>query len=339
VTAPIILPINVRNPGAYLAACGVVEVVGAFDAASSSTWERRLVGSGRTTLPGTACIVRTSVIETELAAALREALSCRDRWEAFRLDGRRLPLVEVGKDDPLTAVRVWIRVGGREEQFPIDHWYHRLARADDPKLKKRLQEGKSDWKFWGGQVRLHALLLGLIDSLAGAHEQSVTTITELLSSQRMVGSSLNLDAAARRGALDRGFGANEAKEETEDAAATRPALELLGAIGLSAFFPPRRIGGKDATGRPGTAGYHGESLAYCAWGVEAPLPLARLLARGTEIPGCSRLQRLVARRTEAGSKYYHRFEYARGAGSLPTVPTDHEETEEEEDGGADAGTG
>lgn len=337
-TTRIVIPIEVRNPGAYLAACGVVEVVGAFDAGSRSCWERRAIPFRDKTLSAIACVVQTSIAEEDLAAAILDALSRRERWEAFMLDGRRIALDAVGKDEPLTAVRVSVRVCERREIFAIDHWYQKLARADDPALKKRLQEGKSEWKFWGGQVRLHEALLGLIDSLRTDGEQSSGTTADLLSLQRMTGSSLNLDAAARRGALDRGFGTNEAKKATRDVTGARPALELLGAIGLSAFFPPRRIGGPDRTARSGTAGYDGRVLSYCAWAIEAPLPLARLLARGVEVPGMAPLERLAARRVEAGSKYYHRFEYARGAGAAGLVPAPTP-PEEDDDVGGDAGTG
>ncbi len=339
-TAQIIIPIEVRNPGAYLAACGVVEIIGAFDAASTSTWERRLVAFGSTNLSASVCIVQTSITEAELAVALIDALSCRVRWSASRLDGRCEPLDDVSRDEPLTAVRVSIRLGERQESFAIDHWYHRLARADDPKLKERLPEGKCVWKFWGGRMSLQKTLLGegkkpgLITSLAAKDGgPPVAGIADLLSLERRTGSSLNLDAAARRGALDRGIAANEAKRATADVAAARPALELLAAIGLSAFFPPRRVGGSREAEVHGTAGFDGERFRYCAWGVEAPLSLARLLARGVELPGAAVLDRHEAKRVSAGGKNY-RFEYARGTGLAEAALTEPEE--EDDDDRADA---
>jgi hypothetical protein len=57
-------------------------------------------------------------------------------------------------------VNGYIRIGERSEEFTIDHWYHRLARVDDPKLKDRLAEGKSAWKFWGGRMAVQKTLLG-----------------------------------------------------------------------------------------------------------------------------------------------------------------------------------
>jgi hypothetical protein len=69
------------------------------------------------------------------------------------------------------------------------------------------------------------------------------------------------------------------------------------------------------------------------WGADVPLPLARLIARGTDVAGVPVLDAFEARRVSAGGKN-HRFEYARGVGSAPDVFT---EFEEEDDAGAEAG--
>ena len=336
--AEIVIPVEVRNPGAYLAACGIVEIVGAFDAASLSHWERRSVLLGATKLSAIACIVETTIPEPELAAALVDALSSAERWEAVRLDGRRGPLQEIGRDEPLAAVQVTINIRGLREFFPIDYWYHLLARVDDAKLKDKLKEGKSVWKFWSGRMSLQKTLLGepkksgLISSLFACNGKPAPDVASLLSIEHETGSSLNLDAAARRGALDRGIAANEAKRATGDVAAARPALELLAAVGLSAFFPPRRLGGVRERGVHSTAGCDCRNLRYCAWAVESPLPIARLLARGLRVPGLRMLDELVARRVSAGGRIY-RFDYARGAGSMPATLTD---SEEEDDARTDA---
>jgi CRISPR-associated protein Csb3 len=333
VTATIVMPVETRNPGAYLAACGVVEIAGTFDPGSLSLWRRHAVTFGTASLSASACIVQTELSEKDLAAAIHAGLSDRGRWEARTLDGRRLPLGKLGKDEPLASVSVTIRVGERSEEFTIDHWYHRLARVDDTKLRDRLADGKSAWKFWGGRMAVQKTLLGeekkpgLITALRAHDDHAVGTVADLVSFERGTGSSFNLDAAARRGALDRGIAANEAKRATGDVAAARPALELLAAIGLSAFFPPRRLGGHRESGPHGTAGFDGERLRYCAWGADVPLPLARLLARGIDVPGMPVLDRFEARRATAGGKNY-RFEYARGAGSAPDVSTQFEEKEE-----------
>jgi CRISPR-associated protein Csb3 len=341
-TTTIVIPVETRNPGAYLAACGVVEIAGTFDPCSLSSWRRHAVSLGTTSLLASACAVETDLRESDLVAALHEALADRERWNARVLDGQRVSLATVGKDTPLASVSVSIRIGERCEEFTIDYWYHRLTRVDDPKLKDRLAEGKSAWKFWGGRMSVQKTLLGeqkkpgLITALPVRDDHAPSSIADLISLERATGSSFNLDAAARRGALDRGLAANEAKRGTGDVAAARPALELLAAIGLSAFFPPRRIGGHRESGPHGTAGFNGDRLRYCAWGAGAPLPLARLLARGVHVPGMQVLDRFEARRTSAGGKNY-RFEYARGVGSAPeNVPIETEE-EQDDDAGAEAG--
>jgi CRISPR-associated protein Csb3 len=342
-TERIVIPLEVRNPGAFLAGCGVVEIVSAFDTASTSHWERWSAPFGEMMLPATACVIETSIPEGEFEAAIRDGLSCRDRWDVITLNGRRLPLDKVDKDEPLTAAHVRIQVRDREEQFPVDYWYHQLPRADEEpkKLKQRLSDGKSAWKFWAGRMQLQKTLLGerrkpgLITSFAGANGSAIPgmDVATLILLERETGSSLNLDAAARPGALDRGIAANEAKRATGETAASRPALELLAAIGLSAFFPPRRLGGAgDSNGLHSTAGLvvdaqsHPLAFRYSAWAIDAPVPLARLLARGVELPGAAPLACLEARRVSAGGSNY-RFEYARGSGSAPTEPPTQMEEE------------
>ena len=336
--AEIVIPVEIRNPGAYLAACGVAEVVGAFDAGAVSRWERRPVLLGATSLSASVCIIQTGIAESQLTASLLEALSSRGRWGARRLDGRQDALQDVGTDEPLASVRVTVHINHKAEEFPIDYWYHLLARVDDAKLKDKLKEGKSAWKFWSGRMSIQKTLMGeakkpgLISGSLEINGEAPSSIASLLSVETETGSSLNLDAAVRRGALDRGIAANEAKRATGDVAAARPALELLAAIGLSSFFPPRRLGGERDRGVHSTAGCDGKNLTYCAWETEAPLALARLLARGVSVPGTKVLERLIARRVSAGGKIY-RFDYARGAGAKLAGLAD---SEEEDDGGTDA---
>lgn len=339
-TTSISIPVEVRNPGAYLAACGVVEIIGAFDMASTSRWERRSVPLRGANLAASACIVQTSIPEREVTAALLKALSNRDPWKAFTLDGRRLPLDQVTKDEPLSAVGMAVRLLERQELFAIDHWYHRTGRADDPKLKERLKDGKSIWKFWGGRMSVQKTLLGegkkpgLITALS-SNNGAVTSIDDLLTLEHETGSSLNLDAGARRGALDRGIAANEAKRATGDAAAARPAVEILGAIGLSAFFAPRRLGGRSGTGIHATAGFDGQHFRYCTWALDVSLPIARIIARGVKLPGVEVLEGFAARRVSAGGKNY-RFEYARGSGTaISAAPEPEEDDDAEADANAD----
>lgn len=331
----IVVPVEVRNPGAYLAACGVAEIAGSFDGKSVSGWDSRDV----TLEPGKRIPVRvrvpvlgTAIDEAELAAALWDALSCRERWEAVKLDNRAVPLADVSKDEPLVGFRVSVRLRGREERFLIDHWYHELPRADDDQStkRKRLQQGKSRWKFWGGRMSLQKTLLGeakklgLITALA-ASNGAPKTMAELMVIEGETGSGFNFDAAARPAALDRGMAANEAKRAGGDTAAARPVLELLAAIGLSAFFPPRRIGSEREAGQNDA---DRDRFRYHLWPIGVPLPLARLVARGVEVPGLQAVERFEARRVSAGGKNY-RFEYVRGAGVARAAP--RAELPEEED--------
>jgi CRISPR-associated protein Csb3 len=322
----IVVPVEARNPGGFLAACGVAEIVGRFDSKSVFRWAFRNVALGhrqQTSLRARALVVETMIEEVELATALLHALSCIDRWEAIRLDNHAVPLAEASKDEPVVALHVSVRLREREERFTLDHWYHELPRADDePSMKKRrLQQGKSRWKFWGGRMSLQKTLLGdkrkpgLITALAASNGPP-RTLGDLIVTECETGSSLNFDAAARPAALDRGLAANEAKRAGGDTAAARPALELLAAVGLSAFFPPRR------TGRAREAGQNDadrDGFRYHLWPIGLPLPIARLVARGIQFPGLDSVEHFEARRVSAGGKNY-RFEYVRGAGLTLTGP-------------------
>ncbi len=331
----IAVPVEVRNPGAYLAACGLAEIAGAFDSKSVSGWQWRdvILGHGKgTSARIRALVIETAIEEAELAAALWDALSSGDRWEAVTLDNRAVPLANVSKDEPLVAFRVSVRLGERKERFVIDHWYHELPRADDEQSmkRKRLQQGKSRWKFWAGQMspqktlRGEAKKLGLITALA-ASNGAPKTVGELIVVECETGSSFNFDAAARPAALDRGMAANEAKRAGGDTAAARPAMELLAAIGLSAFFPPRRIGPAREAGQNDA---DRDRFCYHLWPIGVPLPVARLVARGVEIPGLRAIEHFEASRVRAGKTNY-RFEYVRGAGVAIAAP--RAELPEEED--------
>src|SRR5690349_14665311 len=127
-TGEIVIPVEVRNPGAFLAACGIAEIVGMFDPVAVSCWERRPVQFGMTKFVASACVLKTAIPEHELAASLFDALSCAERWDGISLDGRHTPLHQLRKDEPVVTVRVDVHLSGRREFFPIDYWYHQLAR-------------------------------------------------------------------------------------------------------------------------------------------------------------------------------------------------------------------
>src|SRR5207249_4543516 len=121
--------------------------------------------------------------------------------EAVALDNRAVPLAHVSKDEPLLGFRVSVCLQEREERFLIDHWYHELPRADDEPItkKKRLQQGKSRWKFWAGRMSPQKTLrgegqkLGLITALAAANGPP-KSVGDLIVVEGETGSSFNFDA-------------------------------------------------------------------------------------------------------------------------------------------------
>src|SRR5690606_3345152 len=92
-------------------------------------------------------------------------------------------------------------------------------------------------------------------------------------------SRLNLDAVATRSSIDRGISANDAAK-SGGSSQGRPALELLAAIGLSTFFPPRREGDNAPHG---VVGVRKRLFTYCTWSPQLPLALSRMAARGVEV--------------------------------------------------------
>jgi CRISPR-associated protein Csb3 len=291
------LAIDARNPGEYLAVCGLLEVLGTYDTNATSAW-RRATGV-LPALPSAAadvCEIEAAIEEATVATELARRLTMKDAWKAITENGR-VPLADSiggwcgGIELTLTAKSVVV----------IDHWYE-WAHASQGRIVQRLEkrDGKSRWKFWAGQqdeasikkgayspskVGIARLCLDLVD--AGTKMPAVQRFQDLLSFTLARSSRLNLDAATTRSSIDRGFSANDAAKNGGSTPG-RPALELLAAIGLSAFFPPRREG--DAA-PDGVVGVRKRLFTYCTWSQHTPLALARMAARGVEVAPCKLVKR------------------------------------------------
>lgn len=185
------LAVDARNPGEYLAVCGLVEVLGHYDKNATSAW-RRAMGV-LPSLPSAAadvCEVNATIDEAAVATELAKQLGMKDAWKAITENGR-VPLAD--------SIGGWC--GGIELALPdkpvivVDHWYewaHLFQRHVVQRLSPK-KDGKSRWKFWaakrdearvkdGKYVRsekgIAGLSLDLID--AAAAMSSIQTLQQLL---------------------------------------------------------------------------------------------------------------------------------------------------------------
>lgn len=282
------LGVDARNPAEYLAVCGLVELIGRYDAKATSGWARAAGFMGEVpSASADICDIKADIDESSTVKALAKALGARSAWNAVTESGR-WPLAD--------AIGTW--TGGIELVLPgtdvvvIDHWYER-AYAAQGRIVQRLEkrDGKSRWKFWAGQQDeasikkgkyspskkgIAGLMLDLVDTAAGMKDMQ--GFQDLLTFAWPGGSRLNIDAATTRSSIDRGISANDAA--ASGSSPGRPVLELLAAIGLSAFFPPRRYGD---SAPDGVVGVVRRAFRYNTWGPDAPLPIARLAARGADV--------------------------------------------------------
>ncbi|MES0875268.1 hypothetical protein [Sinimarinibacterium thermocellulolyticum] len=311
------LVIDARNPGEVLAVCGLLEVLSRYDANATSAW-RRATGV-LPSLPSAAadvCEVYADVDEAAVAVELANHLGSMDAWKAVTQKGR-VPLAEAKGD--------WC--GGLELALPekpvvvVDHWYER-ATVSRGKIEKLGPKDKSRWKFWAGnQEGIVTLVSDLIEAASSLGEPQ--TLREILTFVSPGSSRLNLDAATTRSSLDRGISANDAAKNGVTSPG-RPALELLAAIGLSSFFPPRREG-KNAP--HGVVGVRKRVFSYCTWNGHLPLALARMAARGVEVTPSE----LVKREAIIGMMgQYGYLQLARPAG-IATLDSGNEDESDDED--------
>ena len=318
------LAIDARNPGEYLAVCGLLEVLSHYDANLTSAW-RRTPGV-LPSLPSAAadvCEINTEVDEAAVAPEVAKHLGSMDAWKAIT-QNRRVPLAD--------SVGRWC--GALEFSLPekspivVDHWYERAYVVDNVILGKRekapKRDGKSRWKLWAGKhekLGAGGLALDLVASVRQDFEPGA--VQDLLGLTVAGSSGYKLDPATTRSSIDRGISANDAKKINVER--VRPLLELLAAIGISAFFPPRREGDNAPHG---VVGVRKRVFAYCTWSPHLPLSLARMAARGVEVAPSE----LVKREAIIGMMgQYGYLKLARAAGISESVDADSEDASNDED--------
>lgn len=319
------LAIDARNPGEYLAVCGLLEVLSRYDANVTSAW-RRTPGV-LPSLPSAAadvCEVNANIDETTVAVEVAKHLGKKDAWKAITENGR-VPLND--------SIGGWC--GGLELSLPgkqvivVDHWYEWAYVVDNKILGKRekapKRDGKSRWKLWAGKHEERGaggLALDFVGSVpqdfrpAGFEDLLVLTVAG--------SSGYKLDPATTRSSIDRGISANDAKKVKVER--VRPVLELLAAIGLSTFFPPRREG---ESAPHGVVGVRKRVFTYNTWSPHLPLALARMTARGVAIAPSE----LVKREAIIGMMgQYGYLKLARPAGiTEPADSGNHESDDEDSD--------
>ena len=307
------LAIDARNPGEYLAVCGLLEVLSRYDSEATSAWRR--VSGVLPSLPTAAadvCEINTKLDEASIAPELASRICSLESWKAITENGR-VPLTD--------SMGAWC--GGIELALPdkpvvvIDHWYE-WAYVDKNTIvgKRGNRDGKSRWKLWAGKHEERGAG-GLASDFVSAVPQKFAPhcFQDFLNAAAVVGSSgYKLDPATTRSSIDRGISANDAKKVKGER--VRPALELLAAMGLSTFFPPRRLGEKAPHG---VVGIYKRVFSYCTWSSHVPLILARMAARGVEVADCE----LVKRETNiAMMGQYGYLKLARPAGYTSSEGSD-----------------
>lgn len=327
------LAIDARNPGEYLAVCGLLEVLSRYDANATSAW-RRTTGV-LPSLPSAAadvCEINTDVDEATVAAQVAKHLGSQDAWKAITENGR-VPLAE--------SVGGWC--GALEFSLPekpmlvVDHWYE-WAHASNGRIVQRLEkrDGKSRWKFWAGKQdeasikkgTYSASLRGIaglsLDLVIAAQLSSPQKLQDIIAFTSPGASRLNLDAVATRSSIDRGISANDAAK-SGGSSQGRPALELLASIGLSTFFPPRREG---VNAPHGVVGVRKRLFTYSTWSPHLPLALARMTARGVEVAPSE----LVKREAIIGMMgQYGYLKLARPAGITESVDSGNDDESDDEE--------
>jgi CRISPR-associated protein Csb3 len=318
------LAIDARNPGEYLAICGLLEVLSRYDANATSAW-RRTTGV-LPPLPSAAadvCEVDTTTDEAVVAAQIAQHLGSKDAWKAIT-ENSRVPLAD--------SVGGWC--GALELALPhkpelvVDHWYEWAHVVDNTIVGKRekapKRDGKSRWKLWAGRHEKRGaggLGLDLVASVPPGFRPS--GFQDLLGLTVAGSSGYKLDPATTRSAIDRGISANDAK--AVKAERVRPLLELLAAIGLSTFFPPRREGDNAPHG---VVGVRKRVFTYCTWSPHLPLALARMAARGVEVGSAE----LVKREAIIGMMgQYGYLKLARPTGITESVDSGNDDESDDED--------
>lgn len=268
------LSVEARNPGAFLAGCGLIEFVSRVDGRARSRWIR----TSDAGVVGDRLEIETAE-SAQGVVQMVDGLGRAANWKAVT-GGARAPLAD--------AVGHWC--AGIEYAHDLnrcvvaDHWYERafLKGSDIVSRVGTTRDGKSRWKFWAGQHDAKGVAYLVRNLVAKVPSGGSADVTTLVGAVVAGGSILNNDAAYTRSSIDRGISANDAASELPDGTPGRPALELLAFIGASTFFPPRRVG----DGAPdGTVGFEKRMFEYCTWSRFAPVAIARLLARGGQLAG------------------------------------------------------
>lgn len=311
------LAVDARNPGEYLAVCGLLEVLSRFDPNATSAW-RRTVGA-LPSLPSAAtdvCEIKSTIGEADVAMNLAKQLGARNAWKAITETGR------VSLKDAIGAWTAGVEFTLLNEIFIVDHWYE-YASINKGKIIS-ISETPRGWKFWAGQQDRNKGICGLIlDLVDAASGMSPSRELQKLFAYRVKGRApFKIDPASSRSTIDRGISANDA--EKDGSLFVRPAVEILATLGMSAFFPPRRFGGA-APG--GTVGIRGHVFQYSLWRQPVTLSLARLYARGfTQTP-----QDKLALEAWIGGKEYAYLKFARATGLSESVDFSNEDRNDDGD--------
>lgn len=178
-------------------------------------------------------------IDEKIARRAEFLISCVESDLRRELRDLKQGTVTAGNDPEPGIAPVELATNSR--MFTFDWWLDEF-RADS-----------TDLKCWAGQVRSK----NLMDELLAIFPAEIDS-EQLFSARAMSKSKFGIDPRSAWNALDFGYSPNEHNKD----AATYPAVEILGCLGLQAFRPaPKK-----------------RTVEYCLWQEDLPADVASLAA-------------------------------------------------------------
>lgn len=226
------LPVDARNPGEFLACCGLLELADHLGAGSEGWFDE----NGFNLLAS-----RTDPVKDEptVLAALAGCAFDGVFPERAELDNLKQLKKQRARDGDKLSADEEARLDaldGRRKSVPV-----RLTAPVDLQLDWWLDyEGMSNrWKMWAGQQSTQGIFDRIREGLAVQHRQhQAGPPAGLLACTVPMSGSLGFDARSAWRALDLGFSPNEHSGKNSDITVRgSPALDLLACLGMQRFRP------------------------------------------------------------------------------------------------------
>lgn len=200
------MDVDVRNPGEFLACCGLLEVAHRLSPGSEGWFDDSVF------------TIRSEVQLSDIVAALirEEAEEITDLGHGVTVAALIAPLLIKLSDDP-------------RGRLVLDAWM-----TVRPEKGKVVASANRPWNFWSGQQTSLRIWRALREALRKQVGDTGTSVGPDFFARRLpLSGRFGFDPGAAWTALDVGFSPNEQKIDV----ASSPAVELLAAVGLQRFRP------------------------------------------------------------------------------------------------------